>query len=500
MEALPAAIRFIKQELLPRAKPQNRRRYEQVARFLERAQRVVQRRRQRETPSDTHLGIPPPTSANELREWGLQLRKRRERAGLARLQLAALSGVNDSTIRNLETYRHKASRAIIMRLQAVPVLGMPQFSADASLAASAVGAHPSGVPPFACNCWFAPEYDSIQMARDMVRRLSSSGGYIEPMYLFADPAAAAAWCAFAEQDDWAQVKALLPMRDVTQAIKQASNALPLDIIGLGPGQAHDEVRLVQSLVGEQEQDLRLFLLEISQPLLSAGYQHAAQVLGEVPSVGIYAIQGNFYHLPRYTPLLATHNRRRLCCMFGYTFSSLENEISFVRYNLCGFHKGDLLLIDVPKACASPTQPKEEIMKLDPSLARSSERLDAALSAEAALYEGLFERHVPGLRSIKLKLGLELSGCPIPGSYAAAWRAHVRTDSDPEREFLVALLKRYEPRQLHAAMSQNGWELLQSWDYADESHPSMLALYRKRSSLTVRRKRSPGNGSGQTKPL
>lgn len=45
-------------------------------------------------------------------EFGLAVRERREHAGLTRAQLSALSGVADSTIRNLEVHRHRPTARI----------------------------------------------------------------------------------------------------------------------------------------------------------------------------------------------------------------------------------------------------------------------------------------------------------------------------------------------------------------------------------------------------
>jgi uncharacterized SAM-dependent methyltransferase len=66
-------------------------------------------------------------------------------------------------------------------------------------------------------------------------------------------------------------------------------------------------------------------------------------------VSVYAIQGNFHNLQRYTPLLHAPeraHRRRIVCMFGNTFANLQNEIMFVRNSLLGFAPGDFLLISV----------------------------------------------------------------------------------------------------------------------------------------------------------
>ena len=47
---------------------------------------------------------------------GQQIRRMREELGLTRPQLSTLTGVADSTIRNIETNRHRATRPVINRV------------------------------------------------------------------------------------------------------------------------------------------------------------------------------------------------------------------------------------------------------------------------------------------------------------------------------------------------------------------------------------------------
>ena len=59
----------------------------------------------------------------ELCDWGRKvLRPARERAAMTRAQLAQHSGVAESTIRNIETARHRPQRQILQAL--CPVLGL----------------------------------------------------------------------------------------------------------------------------------------------------------------------------------------------------------------------------------------------------------------------------------------------------------------------------------------------------------------------------------------
>src|SRR5205814_3204686 len=123
---------------------------------------------------------------------------------------------------------------------------------------------------------------------------------------------------------------------------------------------------------------RLYLLDISQPMLGFAYKHAADSLADRRGVAVFAIQGDFHRLPCYTQLLYTPqraHRRRVVCMFGWTFGNLENEIRFVRNSLVGFAPGDLLLLDVTLVHASADRP-DEILRKDPRFVNAEpNRLD-----------------------------------------------------------------------------------------------------------------------------
>ena len=111
------------------------------------------------------------------------------------------------------------------------------------------------------------------------------------------------------------------------------------MIALGPGSARNEVWLVkQLLVQAGHADLRLYLLDISQPLLSVAYRHAAEVLADYGGA-VFAIQGNFHHLPRYGQLYSPRQAppSRLITMLGPHVQQPRNELRFMRNNgrLCG---------------------------------------------------------------------------------------------------------------------------------------------------------------------
>lgn len=54
---------------------------------------------------------------------GAPLRERREAVGLTRAAVARTSGLSESTLRNLESRRHRVSPRVLRRLMSVPRLG-----------------------------------------------------------------------------------------------------------------------------------------------------------------------------------------------------------------------------------------------------------------------------------------------------------------------------------------------------------------------------------------
>jgi len=123
-EILLATALTIRRDLFPGAPPAHKRVLASVVRVLLQAQHALTVRTG--TPLwPPYQGPRPPLPAEEVLAWGQRLRLQREAAGLTRRQLASLAGVADSTIRNLETGRHRCTRSIALRLQSVPGLGLP---------------------------------------------------------------------------------------------------------------------------------------------------------------------------------------------------------------------------------------------------------------------------------------------------------------------------------------------------------------------------------------
>lgn len=71
-------------------------------------------------------GLSLPDERTDWRRFGLALRQRREAAGLTREQLSSLAGIAHTTLRNIETGRHRPTARILRRLVAVPALRLSE--------------------------------------------------------------------------------------------------------------------------------------------------------------------------------------------------------------------------------------------------------------------------------------------------------------------------------------------------------------------------------------
>ena len=425
-------------------------------------------------------GIVEPTSSEAiaLRAWGADLVRRRQAAGLSRPVLAERAGLSESTLRNVETGRRPPTRTTIMHLQSVPELRI-----DPSPIGEQITDRRQRAQDFSPNCWLTPEYDALKLNSELTMLLNGRGGHLEQTYLYLDPSSAAAWCSIAEQEVYTISRMMMPMDRVAERVAELAGSVGLDVIGLGCGDGKDEVRLTQCLLEHHKnRNLRLYLLDISQPLCCAAYRHAAEALADRTTVSVYAIQGNFHNLQRYTTLLHSperSHRRRIVCMFGNTFANLQNEIMFVRNSLLGFAPGDFLLLNVPATMARADDP-EEILRKDRRLAGrpAAETMSAALSTQDRMFCELLRRYIPGLKSTEIKSVLDFAACPVPGSYAADIRANVKMTSGEVKHFSIAYLKRYDQDRLDETMRQEGWRAVAHWRYAEEYHPRLLLLYQR----------------------
>ncbi|HNO68805.1 MAG TPA: helix-turn-helix transcriptional regulator [Pseudomonadota bacterium] len=412
----------------------------------------------------------PPNELSRFQHWGAILRTRREASGLSRKLLSELSGVPEAALQRLEEGTYAPSQMALLHLLSVPQLKLE--TSDLPWETSTID------PNLALNCWLAPGFDPVKMVKELSMQVNGNGGHIEQSYLYMDHMSAAHWCAIAEQKDYDAMQSSMPLEKTAARILRTNAQCGLDVVALGPGSARNEVRLVKQLMTQSgHADLRLYLLDISQPLLSVAYRHAAEVLADNGGA-VFAIQGNFHHLPRYGQLLYSPrraHRRRIITMLGHTFSNLENELRFMRNSLCGFATGDLLVMDFRLAYTSSCDP-DEIYRKDPTFA--SRRSTDLSQRRDKFLAGPFRRYGADQVDVEISPALDLS-CAVPGSYGVDLRARVRGDG-ADREFSVYYSRRYEPNQLLHALRREGWETVESWEYGGDSSPCLLVLLRKLS--------------------
>ena len=465
-EVFAAAVRLINRELLPAASAKRQRLYGKVTRVLTALQRKAQRRDRKSGDQLASSGSVQEADL-DVRTWGLVLRRRRERAGLSRRQLADLADVADSTIRNIETGRHTPTRIVVSRLRALPTLNLPALFIKRS---SPVEPRTAARDAFRGHCWITPGFDAIEQSRELVRILRSSGGRLDPALLFLEPASAAAWCAHASVSERLSERITMPLADVASAVSARLAGALLDVLGLGAGEAHAETSLVKALRVSPISELQLLLLDSSPSLLAAGFRHASSALASAGRAVCFAVQGDMRKLPSYGPLLET-TKHRLVCLFGDTFSTLDNEATFARHSLGAFRAGDLLLLDVPLALAET--------KDEPHL-----RTDALSTPDATLLveflTGPLRRNITDVRSVELCTALDHTACIIPGSYAVEYTATVRKVGRDPRRFSLYHAKRYDIALLAQSLARMGWDLIERWPFGDTTSPRALLLLQKRA--------------------
>ena len=415
-----------------------------------------------------------PSDVGRIQSWCTLLRERREAAGMSRARLGELSGVPENALQILEGGTYAPSQMTLLHLLSVPQLKLETF--DLPWEASAID------PNLALNCWLAPGFDPVKMVKELALQVNGHGGHIEQSYLYMDHMSAAHWCVIAEQKDYDAMQSSMPLERCAARVLRSTGKVGLDVVSLGPGSGRNEVRLVKQLLTQAgHADLRLYLLDISQPLLSVAYRHAAEVLADHGGA-VFAIQGNFHHLPRYGQLLYSPrraHRRRIITMLGHTFSNLENELRFVRNSLVGFAAGDMLLLDLRMAYAPADNP-DQIKERDPGLLSVRRNSNSSSSLHQKWDEflaGPIRRYGVSKVDVEITRVLDL-GCPVPGSYGVDARARVRSATGEEREFSVYYSRRYDATRLHQALAREGWDLVDSWNYGGESNPCKLFLLRK----------------------
>ena len=413
-----------------------------------------------------------PVPAAQWVQFGRLLRDKRNAAGFSRVQLARRAKISDATIKFIETARHPPSRATLIRLIGVSDLKLCWPDVPGNPEPPAPDSPSSDESPRLrgpLNCLLAPNYDPLGLHDEMVRFLRGAGGYLEQTHAYLEAGSVDAYRSLSRT--WlptARLRSLMPLGELAQQIVSVSDGAPLQLIALGSGEGRAETQLTGFLVEAGTARIELCLLDISPPLLTSAYHHAVSHLASLPQVHVWALQGNFHHLPQYAALHRTEAQpRRLITMLGETLAHLDHEPRFVQQSLVHCHRDDLLLLDLPIAPASCA---------DPALIPRHDRLFAGgvPVPYAAWLDHPLLRHCPQAERIDFHWELETRR-PIPGSYALHAIATVTASQRAERRFSVFQIARYDSPQLIQCMRGMGWEEVGAEQYGSDH---ALRLYRK----------------------
>ena len=439
--------------------------------------------------ASTPLALPAERAVSKAQwaEFGRLLRDQRTAAGLSRVQLASRAKLSDATIKFAETARHPPSRATLIRLIGVAELKLRWADVPGHPALPAAEhSEPSQLEDAgslgALNCLLAPSYNPLSLLADLAEFLQGAGGYLEQTSAYLDPGSASDYLALCQNSlPWTALRSRLPLGEVAQQITAASGRGPLQVLALGAGDGHSESQLVVHLLEAGASRVELCLLDINQPLLTSAYHHAVDRLARQPQVHVWALQGNFHHLPLYSVLHrpAARRSRRLFTLLGGTLAHLDHEPRFLQQCLLDCDVDDMLLLDVPLARA-PCTDRTEIKRRDRLFA------EGVPAPYAAWLAGPLWRHCPQVEQVEFHWNLETQ-CPVPGSYALHAVATVKSSQRADRQFSVFRIGRYDPAQLTHCLSEVGLEELGAELYASEHS---LRLYRKRPE-------GPRAGSGGT---
>jgi transcriptional regulator with XRE-family HTH domain len=400
------------------------------------------------------------------------VRERRMSLGLSVLALAQRVGLSESTIKNLESTARPVTRTTLLHLAGAAELGL---SFDDLLFEQPVAEQSA-----AMNCFIAPGFDPVKMVIELGEKLNCAGGVIEQTNIYLDHQSAAAYLKLVNQPEYvAAFRDPVPLSEIADAILAATGRAGLDMIALGPGDAREEVRLVQHLIDKARQpDLRLYLLDVSQPLLLTGFVHAAETLVDQYGVSYFAMQGNFHHLPRYTQLNYTptrSHRRRVATVFGGTLANLEHEVQFFRHSLSGMAPGDLAVLHMQIGVALPSEP-DVIRRLEPALQKP-----ISGPTKNWITDPIY-RHSREVSDVSLHLELSTS-CPVPGSYSLEAIATVNLSGRRQRVFSMQRWRKYDPAQLSSCLREIGWDTVGTFTYGTtQRNRAAVLIVQKRATV------------------
>lgn len=391
----------------------------------------------------------PFDSANDRAAIGLRLRNSRVAAGMTQAEVASRAGISVETYRNCERNYRSTTEEVLGKLSKVPELGL-----SSPLGSEGAAALVDQAPSW----WIDARFEPLQMLQDLRFTLNGGGGHVEQSLMYLDHQSAADFLNLSGGSRYARrYREQVPVEKVVEAIMINTGTESIDLIGLGSGDGRHEVAISELLADSFERpDLKLTLLDVSQPLLNVAYRHAAETFEKRRGVAIFALQGNFHHLPAFTQLHyrpVGSRRRKVVTMLGSTFSNLVDELHFFRHSLSPFAPGDLAVLDFNEAAPRPWAAN------DPVLSREVPQ------SHQDFLGGPIWRYCRDVISVSFKyeLGTNLI---VPDSYAIEANATVKA-KDGEKRFTMFRFKRYDATQLIASLKGVGWDLAGAFPYGSK---------------------------------
>jgi transcriptional regulator with XRE-family HTH domain len=420
-----------------------------------------------------HVHFSPEREATGAQRFGELLRQHRSAAGLTQRQLANYSGLSISLIRKLEQGDTQPTRSSLLGLCSVGELRLvpPEVTAVPTI---------PDQQRLAPNWYISPGFDSVSMIDDLAQVMNGSGGSIEQTYVYLDHKSALDWIQLCNTPSYVAIcRDGFPYRESAKTIREVLGPVGVDVIALGPGDGKTEVRLVQRLIAEYEEpNVRFYLLDISQPLLSRAFKHAVDTFIDEPGVFVCGIQGNFHHLPRYAQLHYTparSHRRRIYTMLGSTVANLDHEPMFFQTAFTGAAPGDLLLFDVDYGFTTLPD-AAEIQRCDPALRKPIPDLHQRWLG------GPIHRYCQDAQSVTFSYRIDTNR-PLVGSYGLQFIATVGLPGKRTKEFCMAQSRRYQPGSMVECLRKLGWESLGVFPFSgSETRPRGLFLFRKQFPL------------------
>lgn len=420
-----------------------------------------------------HVHFSPEREATGTERFGDLLREHRTQAGLTQRQLADYSGLSIGLIRRLEQSDTPPTRKSLLSLCTVQELKLvpPEVST--------LPTNREFRNPLSPNWYMSPGFDSVSMIDDLAQLMNGSGGSLEQTYVYLDHKSALDWIQLCNTPSYVSLfRDAFPHRAAAKKIREVIGPVGLDLIALGPGDGKCEVRLAQHILGEYDKpNIRFYLLDISQPLLSRAFRHAVDTFSDESGLVVCGIQGNFHHLPRYAQLHYTparSHRRRVYTMLGNTVANLDHEPMFFQTAFSGAAPGDLLLFDVDYGFTTVID-AAEIQRKDPAVQKPlSELYQRFLS-------GPINRYCNEVQGVTFSCRIDTNR-PLAGSYGLQFIATVGLPGKRTKEFCMIQGRRYEPRSLVHCLRNLGWENVGVFPFTgSETRPRGLFLFQKQLS-------------------